>query len=609
MIIDSQVLERELIEKNLSGIPSKDQAWKKHYTERELGIKTPEMSLSDYIYEKNKNRLNLTALNYFDVPITYEQLFEEIDKTGKRFQENGVKEEDYVALALPTTPEAIYMIYGLDKIGGCASLIDPRVPEDRMRYYLELTGAKIAGITQPFIRTMRNASIDTNVEMVLNIPLLDSLDEKTQRTIIKEKYPSFIERQNLLLTNIREELKNLLHNTGAFVGKRSRIVPYSKFKKCGNTDLIVPEHVVGRKALGEFTSGTTGIPKGLELSAESMNVTVEQLSIINDAKPGETILAIMPPFISYGAVTGIHNSLSCGFEMILIPKFTVEIFAELIKKYKPNNIICVPSMFQYVMNSPLMENENLYCLKRLIFGGDRTTPEFEREVNEWLKKHDARTTLIKGGGMAEYSSCAFETPYEQTKKEGIYGIPLPLVEAKIMKDDYTECGYYEIGEIYIHAPQQMNGYINNQEATNEFFYTDENGKKWGRTGDLGYVDTDGCFVHTGRKKQMIVRPDGHNVFPIEIENVINKTGFVKNCVVIGIKDPETVTGEYPHAFIELKENYLPYKDQTLKKIQQAVEKQIPLRDRPKNEDYYLTEVIFAKEGKLDREATMKKVIK
>ncbi|MBR4694438.1 MAG: acyl--CoA ligase [Bacilli bacterium] len=607
LVKSEEQIDREVQHRGLTGVPSVDKAWRKFYSKEELGISVPDMSLTEYIYQQNKDRMFLNALTYFQRKVKYEELFERIEQASKRFKKYGVREEDYVALAMPLTPEVIYMLYGLDNIGACANLVDPRIPEERMRFYLELTGARLAAITQPYIGTMRNAARGTTVEDIINIPILESLTKDQQREVIKRQYQGAAKRE-LIMSTLREELKNNIQNAISLVGTGAHISSYGTFFSNTTLDQIHRQPNGEKIALGEFTSGTTGVPKGLGLTARGMNLTAEQLKMINRAKPGETILAIMPPFISYGAVTGIHNSLACGFDMIIIPKFTVESFAELVKKYKPNNIICVPSMFQYVIHSPLLEHEDMSFLKRVIFGGDRTIPEFEHEVNEWFIAHNANITLIKGGGMAEYSSCAFETPFEETKKPGIYGIPLPLVEVKIMKDDHTECGYYEIGEIYIHSPQQMGGYLNNQEATDEFFYTDEQGKKWGRSGDLGYIDTDGCVVHTGRKKQMIVRPDGHNVFPIEIEQVINRTGFVKNCVVIGVKDAISVAGEYPHAFIELKDEYLENAANVLAVIKKIVSDKIPLRDRPRDEDYHLTTLVFAQEGKLDREATLKKVM-
>lgn len=296
-------------------------------------------------------------------------------------------------------------------------------------------------------------------------------------------------------------------------------------------------------------------------------------------------------------------ALATGVEIIIIPQFSLDQFAELVKKYKPNNIICVPSMFDKIIHSELLKNESMSFLKRLTFGGDKTIPEYEVKVNAWLKSHNAPITIIKGGGMAEFSSCLFATPFEETKKPGIYGIPMPLVDAKIMKDDETECGYGEIGEIFVSSPQQMRGYLNNLKETEAFFYTDKNGKKRGRTGDLGYVDEDGAFTLTSRKKHMIIRPDGHNVFPSEIENAVMATGLAKACVAAGVKDSSSVIGEYPVAFIELKPDIAEDEETARRKIIEYVKQEIPVRDRPNSDDDYIITIIpHASEGKIDRVA-------
>lgn len=597
-------LSSELSQKNLSGVPSIDQPWKKFYSPEMLNIKVPDMSLTDYLYEKNKNHMNLFALRYVKQKITYEELFDKIDKTSRRFQNYGVKEDDYVSLAMPLTPEAIYMMYALDNIGANANLIDPRVPEERMRYYLNLANSALSVVIRPYTDTMRKASKGTTTNRIISVSPLASFRGKEQTEILKMLY-SKKEITDLVLAELKEKVLDLRHNLESVIGTGSKIVSYSDFENQMVGDLVKVAYKRGKTSIGEYTSGTTGVPKGLSLTAKGMNVTAEQLSMINNTTPGETVLGIMPPFISYGAVTGIHHSLVAGAEIILIPNFKVEEFANLVKKFHPNNIICVPSMFQYVMDSELMKEEDLSCIKRLVFGGDKTDPAFEDDVNQFLKDHHSEATVIKGGGMAEYSSCAFETPFEETKKKGVYGIPLPLMEVKIMKDDMTECGYYEVGEIYLSGPQEMKGYLNNPKATEEFFYIDENGKRWGRSGDLGFIDTDGVVTLTSRKKQMIVRPDGHNVFPNEIEEVILQNKAVQNCVVIGVRDENSISGEYPYAFVELKKEFLDQSEDLLETIKKEVAKMIPVRDRPKDEDYVLMNILYSAEGKVDRTEMVK----
>ena len=582
-----------------TGVPSDEKRWLQYYSEEDLRLTVPDMSLSQYIYKCNKDHLSFPALRYFEKTFTYQQLFENIDKASRFFLRLGVKENDYVALAMPLMPEAVFMMYGLDQIGAIANLIDPRVPADRMRFYINLAKVKIGCIVSSYLNTMIEASVDSTLEKIIPVSPIACLNKDEQKAVLNENY-SIGGRLKLIAKSVKQNRDIMHHNQHLKNNAAASIVPFN-FYDCDIPKVKVAEYKTGKAVVVEYTSGTTGIPKGLELTASGMNTTAAQITQVNRTKPGESLLGIMPPFISYGAVTGIHMSLSAGVDIRLIPKFSVDIFPEIIKKYKPNNIICVPSMFEHVIESELLQNEDLSYMKRLIFGGDRTVPEFEDRVNKWLSDHNAHIRLIKGGGMAEYSSCAFETPFEETKKPGIYGIPLPLVDAKVMKDDYTECGYNEVGEIYISSPQQMRGYINNEEETNAFFFSDENGKKWGRSGDLGFVSPDGTFTLTSRKKQMIVRPDGHNVFPSEIENVIRSCDEADECVVIGIKDKNSVIGEYPVAFIELKKEFSSSPDSILEKIIAKVKQQIPVRDRPNSDrDYIVTRIPYTGEGKIDR---------
>ena len=122
----------------MRGIPSQDKPWLHYYSEQDLQVEVPEMSLTQYLHKQNKDRLLLPAIRYFGKSFTYQQLFENIDRASRIFLSLGVKEKDYVALAMPLTPEAVFMMYGLEQIGAVANLIDPRVPPERMRFYINL---------------------------------------------------------------------------------------------------------------------------------------------------------------------------------------------------------------------------------------------------------------------------------------------------------------------------------------------------------------------------------------------------------------------------------------------------------------------------------------
>lgn len=596
-----ELLPEELKRRGLTGIPSKDRVWRHWYTQQQLTVAAPQMSLTDYLYEKNKKRLDLCAINYRGKKITYEELFFRIEDTAKRFQKYGVKEGDYVNLALPIAPETIYMIYGLDKIGGCASLIDPRVNEERMAYYLNLVKSHLVGITGIYAHTMRNVVAQRKNTFMLNISPLQSFSSKKEVVSLKLLY-----RLKTAHENIREFIFNLQQSVN-----HNRIISSKLFfaGEMNNESLYIPPYRDNRTAIVEYTSGTTGVPKGLELSAASINLVVEQLIDLIQPQAGDSMLGIMPPFISYGMVCGLHAGLSSGFELITIPTFTPEIFPELVLKHKPNMIICVPNFLQRLMSSPVINKKiNLSFIKYLIVGGDKMNITFELKFKQWLKQHKCDVTVTKGGGMAEYASCLFYTPYEKSCKPGVYGLPLPAVDAKIVDENDNELGYYEVGEIYVSSPQAMNGYVNDPIATGQFFCYDSEGKKYGRSGDLGYVDINGLFTLVDRKKQMLIRPDGHNVFPAEISNVINQHPAVVNCLVTGIQESKFDSGVWPTAFIQIFPEYLVKQAAILKEIRRLCEKKLPPRDRPRDKDYILVkEIITTTEGKIDKNATIESI--
>ena len=184
-----------------TGYASKDKPWRKYYTDDELNLEVPDMSLTDYITKLNKDRLYLTALNYLNKKITYEELLDNIDKTSKRFQALGVKEEDYVSLAMPLTPETIYFIYGLDKIGANANLIDPRIPEEKMRFYLNLAKTKLSFVVSSYAETMINASRNTSTKSVYDVSPIAFLSKEEKLKLMEEIAKREIRKIKLELLN------------------------------------------------------------------------------------------------------------------------------------------------------------------------------------------------------------------------------------------------------------------------------------------------------------------------------------------------------------------------------------------------------------------------
>ena len=193
---------------------------------------------------------------------------------------------------------------------------------------------------------------------------------------------------------------------------------------------------------------------------------------------------------------------------------------------------------------------NLSCLISAITGGDRLIAASEDEINRFLRQHNGKRRVLKGYGMTELGSAATFTVCDACNKEGSVGIPLLGNEVKIvMPGTQEELPYHQQGEICVHGPTTMLGYYKNAQETDAVRRLHKDGKVWIHTKDIGYMDEDGVLFVVDRIKRMIIRPDGHNVFPSQIEAVLARHPQVEACCVVGAPNQKGENGKIPTAFI------------------------------------------------------------
>ena len=176
------------MQQSMNDYPSIDKPWLKYYTKKDLGIQIPDMSLTDYIRTQNTNHLSLPALTYFGKTFSYQELFDNIDRASRLFQSLGVKENDYVALAMPLMPEAIFMMYGLDQIGAIANLIDPRIPADRMRFYINLAKVKICCVITSYTNTIIEAASNSTLEKIILVSPTACMSSAEQNRFLHKQF-------------------------------------------------------------------------------------------------------------------------------------------------------------------------------------------------------------------------------------------------------------------------------------------------------------------------------------------------------------------------------------------------------------------------------------
>ena len=304
-----------------------------------------------------------------------------------------------------------------------------------------------------------------------------------------------------------------------------------------------------------FSGGTTGKTKGIELTNLNFNALAYQTAEMAHKPVCHTrMLAAMPIFHGFVLGVCIHTMLAVGGTSILVPRFNVKEYANLIRTTKPNYIAGVPTLFEAITRNPYLDGVNLSFLYGVFSGGDSLPVELKKRFDAFLTSHGATIHIREGYGTTECVTASCLTPYHK-EKEGSIGLPYPDTYYKICRPDSTEeVPFGTEGEICLSGPSVMKGYLNNAEETAHTLRRHEDGRIWLHTGDLGTMDDEGFIYFRQRIKRMIVT-SGYNVYPSQIENILDAHEAVRMSCVIGVRDPYKM--QKVKAFVVLKDGYTP----------------------------------------------------
>ena len=571
-------------EKKLTGFPSIDKPWLKYYAEAKRSFNVPDCSVYDYMCENNEDNQGFTALDYFGKETSYRVLIERIDKCARAFTALGIKKGDVVSFCNPTTPEIYYAFYALNKIGAIANMIDPRTNASRIDKFIMDTRSEIVFYIDIAYPKIRDTLAKKEIRKAICVSPSDSLP-----LAMKAAY----KLTNRIPANKKAPKGDKYLTWGQFfaLGESFSVNP----KPLGEGKFSLPAGII-------YTSGTTGVPKGAIITNKNLIAMVKQ-NICADMgwEKNDRFLGIMPPFIAYGLVCGFTLPLCLGMRVIIIPKFEVEKFDTYILKHKPHHIMGVPSYVEKLMYSKIIQNSDLSFLKTVIVGGDKMNPEAETAVNEFLKSRNSGCRVIKGYGMSEMSSNAVFPRCDECNKIGSVGTPLIENNLKVIDSETgKELGYNEVGEICLTGPTLIDGYWNNEEETQKVFKI-EDGVRWIHTGDRGYIDSDGVVFFSDRLKRIIVRSDGHNVWPSDSERIIELHPDIEGCCVVGTRDRENGQGEVVTAFIVIKPSCFKTSENVIKELKEMLLDNLPARDVPMQ--YFVKdELPLSDVGKVDYRA-------
>ena len=476
----------------------------------------------------------LTAYNFLGTNTKYPDLVKEIRACAAALKACGVRPGEKVTICLPNMPMAIAMFYGVNMIGAIANMIHPLSAEGEIEFYLN-DSESVAAIT-----------VDMFYQKFANI----------RRNTPKLK--------TMIVCSIKDGL-NPLMKVGYQLTKGRKIAPLPKdgsyltwkeflAKGKGMTDVRV-SRAANDPAVILYSGGTTGVTKGILLSNLNFNALGAQIIATNPMfAPGDKMLAIMPMFHGFGLGVSIHSMLVNGGQCILVPQFTPKTYAELLRKHHPNFIAGVPTLYEALLRIDGLEKLDLSCLKGVFSGGDSLSVELKKRFDAFLHDHGAKISVREGYGTTECVTASCLTPIDEFR-EGSIGIPFPDTYYKIVKvGTEEEVPYGTEGEICLAGPTVMLKYVNHPEETANTRRVHADGMTWIHTGDLGMMDSDGFVYFRQRIKRMIIT-SGYNVYPSQIENILDAHEYVHMSCVIGVKDPYKM--QKVKAFVMLKPGIEP----------------------------------------------------
>lgn len=506
---------------------SEEKVWLKYYSEEAKNASLPACTAYDYLKQANADNLDGSAIYYYGTSITYRDLFARIETCANAFAALGVKQGDVVSFLSVAVPECVTALYALNKLGATANTIDPRLDVESIRRMIRESGSKIL------------VAIDVAFPKV-------------------KKIMHNIRQQHIVVQSASRSLPPL-KKLAMRIANRTKI-PYSDTLISWDTFLAKGKGVTAEAAPYQgdavvavaYTGGTTGFPKGVMLTNDSINAVAFNFKYAGlVTKRGDRFLGIIPVFSSYGMVCGLHMPLCMGFELAPIPKFVPTNIGKLIRQFRPNHMIATPAFYEIMMNSSEMQGFDLSFLITMGSGGDTMNDGLEGKLHQFMKGHNIRYPLAQGYGMSEVSAAA-SFCVNDIYKSGSVGIPSVTTTVSIFDPDSgEELGYGELGEICITGPSVMKGYFKRQKETDYVIRRHEDGQLWVHSGDLGYMDEDGFLFIKGRTKRMITRFDGHKVFPVNLESMVAEHPQVHNCCVIGVNDRHHSQGQYPMVVLEL----------------------------------------------------------
>ena len=501
--------------------------WLRFYGNTPAHLDYPEKTMYQLVSEAAKRYPDNTAYLFMGKKTTFREFHSRIEAAAMGLVAMGIRKGDKVTICMANTPQAVDCFYALNRIGAIPNMIHPLSAANEIAFYLNFSKSKAILTLAQFYDKVSS--------------IRDQLENPTK----------------ILIARIADELPMPLSILYPMTkgGKADRVPAgtaytlwYDMVKAGKGTQLPPEDGKADDCGAILYSGGTTGTTKGIMLSNRNFNALGMQTIAASGfgSVAGMKMLSIMPVFHGFGLGIGIHTALIGGASCILVPQFSVKIYSDTLLKHKPELIPGVPTLFEALLRAEDLQNADLSFLKGIFSGGDSLSPELKKKVDTFLKERGCTEQIREGYGTTECVTASCLTPKDYARS-GSIGVPFPDTYYKVVKPGTTEeLEPNNEGEICVSGPTVMLGYMDNPEETANTLRRHGDGRIWLHTGDLGHMDGDGFVYFRQRLKRMIIT-SGYNVYPSQLENIIDGHEKVLLSCVIGVKD--TYRGQKIRAYV------------------------------------------------------------
>ena len=525
---------------------------------RSIDFTSEKRTLTDMFKETMDKYPNKPYLFFAGKTFTYTDIWEQIQSLATELTQKGVTRDDTIAILMPNIVQFVVSFFAAQYLGCIASLLNPLHVSEELKYHINDSKATIL-ISADFLYDKVYPIKDTtNLRLIITTNIGDVLPS----------FKAFLGKKlkKIPVGTVKDPTVHDWKKVLSEGMKKPKVQP----TKVANTDT----------ALLIYTGGTTGVAKGAELS--HFNVLSNCMAISNwtpePINENDVFMGALPFFHSFGMTVALIASTYFGCALVLAPNpRDLTALLQDVQKYKVTYYPGVPTMYISLLNFKDTPKYDLSSIKFCFSGAAPLLVEVQTQFEALTG-----ATMLEGYGMTELSPIATSNPPGKAKK-GSIGMPIPntivrlvdLESGQLVGLDQT--GPDHIGEIVVSGPQVMKGYYNKPDESNSSLKTID-GIKYMFTGDIGYMDEDGYFFISDRKKDMII-VSGYKVFPRDVEEAISKHPAVKQVAVVGV--PDDRTQEHVKAFIELKEGQTVTKEEMFKHCEETL---APYR-RPKEIEF------------------------